>query len=382
MSTFLLPDLGEGLQEAEILAWHVGVGDHVVSGQPLVSVETDKAVVDVPSPQAGVVVRLFAEPGTVVAVGEPLVEFDGAERADAGTVVGAIEREPARVLTADTGAVHRSTARATQRGPRYATIRAVPAVRALARRLGVDLARVEASGPAGSVTRSDVERAASAATLAPGYEPLRGVRRAMAERMASAHAEVAIATVTDDADVDSWWPAGGQPQSPPMTRLIRSVVVACQVEPALNASYDGAHAARRMNERVDLGIAVDTEDGLFAPVLRDAGAIERSSLESAVDDLRRRVGSRTIEPEALRGQTITLSNFGTIAGRHAALIVVPPQVAIVGAGRVGPRAIARAGGVAVRNVLPLSLSFDHRAVTGGEAARFLAALIADLQQAG
>ena len=202
MTTFLLPDLGEGLAEAEIVSWHVSVGDHVVTDQPLVAVETDKAVVEIPSPQSGRVTRLCADVGALVRVGDPLVEFGGiGAQADTGTVVGDI----------DTGAA----AMPAPVAARFA-VKAIPAVRALARTRGVDLTLLQGTGPGGVVTAKDVERGAETLADAGPAEPLRGVRRAMAERMAKAHAEVVPATVTDVADVEAW-PA----RTVVMQRLIR-----------------------------------------------------------------------------------------------------------------------------------------------------------------
>ena len=361
MSVFNLPDLGEGLQEAEIVTWLVAAGDHVVADQPLVSVETDKAVVEIPAPHAGRIARLLAEPGQRLAVGAPLVEFEDAPRADAGAVVGEIPpvaAPPPKVIP---------TA-----GP---TVKAIPAVRALARRLGVDLAAVRPTGPQGQITMADVEHAAATVPVPEGWEPLRGVRRAMAANMARSGAEVVPATVADGADIGDW-PAG----SDPTARLVRAVVAACAASPALNAWYDGTRQMRRLHGVVDLGLAIDTDDGLFVPVIRDAGARATAELRAEIEQLKARVRARTVAREALRNPTITLSNFGNIGGRYAALAIVPPQVAIVGAGRINPQVVARDGRPAVRNVMPVSLTFDHRAVVGGEAARFLVALIADLER--
>lgn len=371
-TTFNLPDLGEGLQDAEIVTWHVGPGDHVVPDQPLVSVETDKAVVEVPSPQAGTVAKLFAEVGDIVAVGKPLLAFEGTEEAAArkqpGGIVGELEsgddaRRPAPTPT--------PRARKPSAAP---GVKAAPAVRDLARRLGVDLAALTGSGPGGAITTADVETAASEiGEAAEGYEPLRGVRRSMARRMAEAHAQVVPATVIDEADIEAW-----AADADVTLRLIRAIVAGCRAEPALNAAFDGAAQARRLNERIDLGIAVDMPDGLFVPVLRDAGGREPGDLRAGLDRLKQDVRDRAIPPAELRGATVTLSNFGTIAGRYAAPVVVPPQVAIVSAGRIEPRIVAADGQPAVRRMLPISLTFDHRVVTGGEAARFLAALLTDL----
>ena len=363
MTTFNLPDLGEGLQEAELVAWHVGEGDHVVADQPLVSVETEKAVVEVPSPQSGRVARLFAKPGERVKVGAALVEFDDAARGDTGTVVG-------ELAAAEPAAAPAAAARPGSPGTR-----AAPAVRALAQRLGIDLAIVSASGPGGAVTSADVERAARALTAAGPVEKLSGVRRAMAVNMTRAHSEIVPATVSDEADIEAW------PAKTDVTiRLVRAIVAGCAAAPALNAWYDGRNLERRLLKQIDLGLAVDTEDGLFAPVLRNVGGRDAADLRRGIEAMKEDLRARTVPLAELRGQTITLSNFGMFAGHFAALVVVPPQVAILGAGRIAPRVVLADGKLAAHRMLPLSLTFDHRVVTGGEAARFLAAAIEDLQR--
>lgn len=367
MTLFALPDLGEGLQEAEIVSWHVNEGDRVVADQPLLAVETDKAVVDIPSPQPGRIARLLAKVGDRVEVGAPLVEFAEGAAPDAGSVVGSLDSAPAAP----------APARAAAHAPALARgVRATPAVRALAYRLGVDLAAVTPTGPQGVVTQTDVERVAAAIDMdAAGMVELSGVRRAMAQRMARAHAEVVPATVTDVADIEAWADRHGEIT----VRLVRAIAAACTAEPSLNASFDGARLARRLNDHIDLGIATDTPEGLFVPVLRDVANRTPADLRRGLDAMKADVHKRTIPPEHLRGQTITLSNFGMIGGRHAQMVVVPPQVAIVGAGRIHLQPVAGQGGVQAHRVLPVSLTFDHRAVAGGEAARFLATLIRDLE---
>lgn len=361
---FPLPDLGEGLQEAEIVAWHVNEGDHVAAEQPLVSVETDKAVVEIPCPHAGRIARLLAKPGTRLEIGAPLVEFaEGAEQ-DTGTVVG----ELADPLSSPPAPLK------SPPEPRAATRpRIVPAVRALAASLGVDLASVTPSGSAGEITRADVERAAARppeSTAGEGaFEPLGGVRRAMAVRMAEAGAAVVPATVTEEANIQAW-----SVETDVTARLVAAVAQACGAEPTLNATFDGRHLSRRLNAAVHLGIAMDSPDGLFVPVLRNAERLDPMSVRREVNRFKKAVETRTIEPAELRGATITLSNFGTMAGIFASLVVVPPQVAILGVGHViSPLAQGQAVAAAPRR-LPLSLTFDHRAVTGGEAARFLSAV--------
>jgi pyruvate dehydrogenase E2 component (dihydrolipoamide acetyltransferase) len=366
MTVFKLPDLGEGLQEAEIVAWHVGAGDHVVADQPLVSVETEKAVVEVPSPQSGRIAKLHGAVGDILKIGAPLVEFEGGQRADSGTVVGAI---PAERKEAKSHARQRET---TPAGA--GAVKASPAVRALAERLGVRLADVAPTGPGGSITQADVEQAAAGPGVG-ALEPLRGVRRAMAKNMERAHAEVVPATVTEMADIGDW-----KPGTDVTIRLARAIATACTVEPALNAWYSSREAGRRLHDKVDLGIAVDTPDGLIVPTLRDVGRRDAADLRRGLDALKRDVIARKVPLEELRGQTITLSNFGMFSGIHAALVVMPPQVAIVGAGRIRELVLPRNGTPAVRAVLPLSLTFDHRAVMGGEASRFLAVVKADLER--
>ena len=306
MSILTLPDLGEGLHEAEIVTWHVSEGDNVVTDQPLVSVETDKAVVEIPSPYSARVTRLFGQPGDRLTVGDQLVEFEAVEAAaDTGTVVGDI----ATVAAASVSAPAAPSARS----------KATPGVRALARKLGVNPSIVQGTGPDGVTTKGDVERAARILAAAAAAEPLRGVRRAMADRMSKAHAEVPRATVTDEADVEAW-----NKSASVTPRLIRAIVAGCRAAPALDAWFDRAEMTRRLHPHVDLGIAVDTEDGLFVPVLRNVGERTPRDLQQVLDSLKQDVRARTVPPSELRGQTITLSNFGTVGGKFAELVVVPP----------------------------------------------------------
>lgn len=365
MKTFRLPDLGEGLQEAELVEWRVKPGDEVALDQPLLAVETAKAVVEIPSPRAGRIERLFAGPRDIVRVGAPLVEFEGAQEEDAGTVVGVVETS-ANVMRDVTTTIGRAGAPA----------RVIPAVRALARKLNVDLGIVTPSGPDGAITAEDVQRVARILSEVEAAEPLRGFRRAMAQNMAFAQAEVAPATIMDDASVDAW-----EPGADVTIRLVRALVKGCEAEPALNCWFESATLSRRLLHKIDLGIAVDTQDGLFVPVLRDVGSRSASDLREGLNRMRADVAARKIPPEELRGATITLSNFGTIAGRYAAPVVLPPTVAILGAGRIRNEVVARNGEMRIGAVLPLSLTFDHRVVSGGEAGRFLAAVMSDLARA-
>lgn len=363
MKIFKLPDLGEGLQEAEIVEWRVKAGDDVAADQPLLAVETAKAIVEIPSPQAGRIEKLFADVGQLVHVGAPLVGFEGAAESDAGTVVGAMQVSQ-QVKPEAPAAV----------GARAPAIKATPAVRAIAQKLNVELAMVTPSGADGVITAADVQRVAKILAELGPPEILRGVRRAMAQNMALAQNEVAAATVMDDADIEAW-----APDQDITIRLVRALVAGCRAEPGLNAWYEGHTMARRVLAKIDVGIAVDLPEGLFVPVLRDVANRDAADLRRGLDHMRADVAARRIPPEELRGNTITLSNFGMLGAKYAAPIVVPPTVAILGAGRVQDAVVAVDRQPAVHRVLPLSLTFDHRVVTGGEAARFLAAVIADLR---
>ncbi|MDP3560537.1 MAG: dihydrolipoamide acetyltransferase family protein [Legionellaceae bacterium] len=372
MSIFHLPDLGEGLPDAEIRQWYVKVGDHIEVDQPLVSMETAKAVVDVPAPQAGTILTLHGAPGDLVKTGSPLVEFRSDQKpvtADAGTVVGSLESlensKPDTFHVAE-----------TQR------IQATPAVRHLARRLGVSLQDLKGTGIDGVITREEVEQAAKKSasahneTLPEGYEALRGVRRAMAHSMSASHAEVVPVTLFDEADISAW------PSDTDITvRLIQALIHACQKEPALNAWYNTPHTARKCFDALHLGLAIDGPEGLFVPVIQNAEQLSAQKLRDTIIHYKQAVANRTIDPKTLQGATFTLSNFGKFAGRFATPIIVPPMVAILGVGKRYQSAIVDTQGhIQAHPMLPISLSFDHRAATGGEATRFLQYFMEKLQE--
>ena len=202
---------------------------------------------------------------------------------------------------------------------------------------------------------------------------LKGVRRNMARVMADALSKVVPTTISDDADIHAW--RDGDDVS---VRLLRAITVACKAVPALNAWFDGEALTRTLHAHVDVGIAVDTADGLFVPALRNVDVLDANGIRSALDELLRQVRDRSIPPSELTGYTISLSNFGVFAGRYATPIVVPPCVAIVAAGKLRHEVVPVLGGIEAHRVIPLSLTFDHRAATGGEAARFLKAMLEDL----
>ncbi|KQQ73161.1 branched-chain alpha-keto acid dehydrogenase subunit E2 [Xanthomonas sp. Leaf131] len=478
---FNLPDLGEGLPDATIVEWFVKEGDTVRLDDPLVSMETAKAVVEVPSPFSGTVTKLAGAAGDIIVTGAVLAQFaldasqpqradgqdtghshshapahtpstgqhaagdsvrvvasdNGGEIADAdsngnGNGNGESDRDDAGTVV---GAMQSSNAVQSEQAIAVGGVRAMPAVRALARKLRVDLAQVRATGPDGTVTMADVKQAAAAGSapvsaartnasvtpingnnanagaqhavssmqaanaaasdaqqrsalsasgkpmrtqspsvVAKGQpEQLKGVRRNMARVMADAHSKVVPTTLNDDADLHAW-----QPGNDVTVRLVRGIVRACQTVPALNAWFDGEALSRTLHTQVDIGIAVDTEEGLFVPALRNADMLDAHGIRESVNRLRQQVENRSIPASELSGYTISLSNFGMFAGRYATPVVVPPCVAIVAAGRARYQLTPVMGGVETHKVMPLSLTFDHRAATGGEAARFLRALLDDL----
>ena len=427
ISVFRLPDLGEGLTDADVVEWYVAEGDRIALDQPVVALESAKAVVDIPSPVAGVVRRHCAQPGETVATGAPLVEFDvDAESDRADEAPGALADAAAASGSSDTGIPAASPKSDVEPGagsgprgpdepgrhpvrshgqrsapPESGPINAMPAARARARALGVDLASVAGTGPGGRIRVADVERAAeqtrhgveetlrgseetrhgseetrhgSQEMRHGSEETLRGVRKTMYERMALSGARVVPVTVTEDADIGDW--RDGEDVT---VRLIRAVLAGCTASQALNAWLDDGAVKRTLHRAVHLGIAADTGDGLLVPVLHDAGAMDPGALRAGVDRLRTGAAARSLSPRELDGATITLSNFGMLAGRYATPVVVPPQVAILGAGRAREEPVARGGVIAVRRRLPLSLTFDHRACTGAESSRFLAAVLANLE---
>jgi len=447
---FYLPDLGEGLPDAEIVEWMVKVGDVIRLDDPLVSMETAKAVVELPSPVSGKILKLAGGPGDIVNTGAMLVEFEmdmsmpqRAEAQDTGHQHGAqahaaevaisehaatpvatsvVPAEAPKSADAGTvvGAMQSSDAIRSEQTIAIGGVKAVPAVRALAKKLGVDLARVTATGADGVVTMNDVKNAAATGTAKPqtvavkpiaasapataslfGNEaapiavpqrapappaaktdipmdvdqPIRGVRRNMIRVMSDAHAQVVPTTLMDDADIHAW--DRGEDIT---VRLIRALVVASQAVPALNSWFNGKEGTLRRHSKVDIGIAVDTDDGLFVPALRNCESMTAQDARKAINRIRELVKNRSIPPEELRDFTIVLSNFGVFAGKYATPVVTPPCVCIVGAGRLFHELVPVLGGFETHRIMPISLTFDHRACTGGEAARFLRALLDDLQK--
>lgn len=381
MKIFRLPDLGEGLAEAEIREWYVKVGDSVKVDQPLVSMETAKAVVDVPSPYEGKIVELHGKVNDVIKTGAPFISFETddvhADKADKGSVVGKLETSEKKWSDGDV-----IVGAAKTKSPQ---VKAMPAARLLAKELNIDLSTVTASGPQGLITVDDVKKVlgqkekTTASSLLKDLhgevEAVHGVRRVMAQIMAASHKEVVQVTIFEEADISDL-----PPKTDITVRLLQAIVAAAKAEPSLNAWFDGKEMQRILFKEVNIGLAVDTEEGLFVPVIKNADAQTPEKLREIVDAYKASVRARTVQQADMQNATFTLSNFGMITGYYATPIIVPPAVAILGCGRSRDAVLAKKGEAIIGRIIPLSLTFDHRAVTGGEATRFLAAIIKHLEQ--
>jgi pyruvate dehydrogenase E2 component (dihydrolipoyllysine-residue acetyltransferase) len=354
---FKLPDLGEGLTEGEVARWLVSEGQEIAEDDPLVEIQTDKTTVEVPSPAAGKVSRILVAEGEVVAVGTVLV------------VIGEDGAAPP-VVSEGQSLEHDEKRR----------VQTTPLVRKIAQELGVDVESVSGSGDRGRVTEEDVRRAAASGGQSPGpvpegrREPVRGVRRLIAEHMARAHREVPPVTWVEECDFEHV----------DLDRLVATVLKACAVAlkeyPELNARLEGDEIVYL--ERYDLGVAVQTEQGLVVPVVRGCDSATVEEIDADVRRLAGEARAGTLRPEELRGSTFTVTSAGKLGGLLSTPIVNYPEVGILSVGRVAPRPVVRGGEIIVRPVGHVSLTFDHRVVDGARAAEFGLAVIRALEQAG
>ncbi len=365
---FILPDLGEGITEAEIRKWLVREGDSVAEHQPVVEVETDKAVVEVPTPRTGRVLALLKGEGEVVRTGEALLTLalDGEEEHPRSvSVVGELPE--------------------AEEPPRERVL-ATPAVRALAREKGVALEGIPGTGPRGSVTREDVlavagRSGAAADDFGPVERiPFRGLRRTIARNLLRAHQLSVCVTGMEEVDVTELWQlrmreneevekAGLHLTFFPF--IIKAVQHALAEHPLLNASVDDGKGEIILKKYCNMGFAVDTPDGLIVPVIREVEKKSVIALAKELQDLSERARNRTVALPEMKGSSFTITNFGQFGGGFATPIVNYPDVAILGCGRIADRPWVVKGEIAIRKILPLSLTFDHRVTDGGDATRFL-----------
>jgi pyruvate dehydrogenase E2 component (dihydrolipoyllysine-residue acetyltransferase) len=368
---FKLPDLGEGLTEGEIARWLVSEGQEVAEDDPLVEIQTDKTTVEIPSPAAGKVARILVAEGEVVAVGTVLVVIgeDGAEPSPAATRGQTQGQTQGQTRGQTQGQTQGQTL-----GVDTGRVRATPLVRRMADELGVDLASVEATGPQGRVTEEDVRRAAAGAEPEEGRrEPLRGVRRLVAEHMARAHREIPPVTWVEECDF------GAVELKRVVPATLKAVAESLRDFPELNARLEGD--AIVYLDRYDLGVAVQTDQGLVVPVVRGCDEKSLDELEEEVTRLAEAARAGKLKPEELRGSTFTVTSAGKLGGLLTTPIVNHPEVAILSIGRIAERPVVRDGEIQVRPVGTIAVTFDHRVIDGARAAEFGLAVIDRLQRA-
>jgi pyruvate/2-oxoglutarate dehydrogenase complex dihydrolipoamide acyltransferase (E2) component len=372
---FRVPDLGEGVAETEIVRWLVGAGDTLTEDGPMVEVMTDKATVEIPAPVSGTVVSVLVQEGEVVPVGTELLEI---ETAGGGSVAAPVN---VRQAPASKAAVPAPTSTPSAGGER---VQATPLVRKLAQELGVDLSTVAGTGPGGRITDGDVRSAAGGATDTstdtPGVSriPVRGMRRAIADHLTSAQT-IPTVTVVEELDLTA---LEARKQDSGIGYLPWLAAATCEVlakHPALNATYDATGGHIHRHEAVHMGIAVQTDDGLVVPVVKDCHTLSAEQLDARIKELSDGVRAGRIPPEELRGGTFTVTSAGKFGGLFTTPLLNAPEVAILGLHRADDRAVVRDGEVVVRRMANLSISFDHRALDGVQASAFLLDLIALLQ---
>ncbi len=397
---FRMPDVGEGLAEAEVLKWLVKVGERVAENDPVAEVETDKAVVTMPAPATGTMAELTVSEGERVKVGSLLfvMDLDGAATS---TTAGAPEKEVEAVVSR-AGPAPRGTGQAGEGAS--ARVLAAPVVRKLAEAKGIDLESVPGSGPRGRITREDVEgfvqkrdeplsASAAAAPEEPGKQveriPLRGLRRRIAEAMTlSARTiphvcgfhEIDAAPLTN---LRVRFRPRAEAVSVRLTYLpfiVRATVLALEQHPYLNASIDEKELVISLKKRFNVGIAIATEEGLVVPVLHGADRLGILELARRIEALGLAARERRLQPADMRGGTFTITNVGQAGGWFGTSIIRHPEAAILGVGRISKRPVVRDGQIVVGSVLPISLTFDHRILDGDGALAFVQSLRDQLER--
>ena len=387
VTEFKFPDVGEGIIEGEIVQWRVRVGEKIKEDQVLVEVETDKAVVEVPSPTEGVIIKLHFKEGDVVNVGEILVtigtEEDIGLKKDKGTVVGVLEeaeepsakKEPSKIL-------------------------ATPAVRKIAKDAGIDLGKVKGTGPGGRITKEDLQKfreestGIKEATDSHGpvtRVPLRGIRKAIAKHMAFQQQSSAHVTHIDETDITELMKIREKEKSI-MTKkgknltflpfVIKAIVIGLKEYPVLNSTLDMENGEIILKNYYNIGIAVDTDDGLMVPVIKDADKKNILTLADSLGRIGEDARSRKIALKDLKGSTFTITNIGGYGGIFATPIINYPEAAILATGRIQEKPVVIDGEIKIRKVLPLSLTFDHRLMDGATVAKFLKTVSTHLEDPG
>ena len=395
MTRFVMrvPDLGEGSVSAEVIAWKVVAGDTVREDAPLVEMSTDKAVVEVPSPVSGLVVSVSGKPGDTLAVGSELAVFEVEGALEGAGVPNAAPSArpvpPASPAPSAPPVAVAAPASATQETPLLpARVMASPATRRRAAEIGLDLARVQGTGPGGRIVEADLERAQRGT---PGITeiPVIGVRRVIAQRMAEAKRNAPHFAYVEEVDVtdlealrvrlNTARKAAGGESLTYLPFIARALADALAGFPQCNAQYDAARNVLLRHAAVHLGIATQTPDGLKVPVVRD---VARRGLDDLATEIRRvteAARSGRARREELGGSTITLTSLGKLGGIVSTPILNAPEVAIIGINKAVERVVVHHGEIAIRRIMNLSSSFDHRFVDGYDAAALVQALKARLE---
>jgi 2-oxoisovalerate dehydrogenase E2 component (dihydrolipoyl transacylase) len=418
--TFKMPDLGEGTVEAEIVAWHTEPGATVAEDQIIVEVMTDKAAVEVPAPVSGRVVSIRGAPGDKIAVGSPLIVFEtatGATGATAAAASSAAGPAPAASTAPVAPTAPAVSARAAPAGGRIMTS---PANRRRAREAGIDLATVAGSGPGGRIVREDLKaagaartdgadggadgrqqvaaagdtvrtqglpRAAARSAQAPAGETSEikviGVRRLIAERMSEAKRNIPHFAYVEEVDVTELEAlrqhlnsklAKGEPSFTYLPLVILALVRTLESFPQCNVLYDAARGVLVRHRAVHVGVATQTPDGLKVPVVRNAQAMSLKEVAAETRRVTERARANQATREELQGSTITVTSLGKLGGIASTPIINAPEVAIIGLNKAVDRPVVHHGAVAVRRIMNLSSSFDHRFVDGYDAAAMIQAL--------
>ena len=409
---FKFPDIGEGLTEGEIVRWLVKEGDEIKEGQPVVEVETDKALAEIPSPRTGFILKIMAKEKEIVKVGQVIVVIG--EKGEAVAVppprpksvgvVGELEEAPEEAPAQARAAGGKAEPAKPAIVSEHAL--ATPAVRALARELGVDINKVQGTGPEGRVLEKDVRQAAEAKAKPAeemkevkkvkkydlyGYVdriPLRGVRRSIAKAMVKSKYTAPHVSAMDEADVTELWQIREKEKKVAESKgikltilpfVIKAVIAGLTEHPYLNATLDDENEEIILKKYLNIGLATDTPEGLMVPVVKNAKDKSIFELAQELTQLTDKARNRTIDLADLKGGTFTITNYGAVRGIYGTPIINYPEVAILGIGRIQDMPVVRDGKVVVRRILPLSLSFDHRVVDGAEAARFLNTVIARIE---
>lgn len=410
---FNFPDIGEGLEEGTILEWYVVKGQAIKAGEALVNMETDKIVTDIPSPKAGTIVEIYGAVGETIRVGSPLVEIeiDGVFGADAvaeakETVkTEPIEEEAAGVVgtmelagkNAFLAASDEGSSKPKAEDKPVSKVQSTPLARAMAREMNVDINKITGTGPSGRVTKEDIEnykpakgskevvkrpetvtQAFSADEVT--YEPLSQIRKTIAKNMLNSKQSTAHMTLFEEVEISELISVREKIKKTfaekgikvtYLSFIVKATVLALKQHRQLNSQIDTENERMIYKNRYNIAIAVDTPEGLVVPVIKNADQLSIAQIAQRITELSDKARDRKLSLDDMRDGTFTLTNYGSIGGIFATPVINFPQAGILGIGRIVTKPVVKNNEIAIGNVLPLSLSVDHRIVDGGEASRFM-----------